>query len=69
MSPPIAHECDVAIVGLGPVGAALANLLSLAGVSVIALERDAEVYPLPRAVHFDGEVMRVFHSMGLKAEV
>lgn len=69
MSPPIAHECDVAIVGLGPVGAALANLLGLAGVSVIALERDAEVYPLPRAVHFDGEVMRVFHSMGLKAEV
>jgi 3-(3-hydroxy-phenyl)propionate hydroxylase len=69
MTHPIAHECDVAIVGLGPVGATLANLLGLAGVSVIALERDAGIYPLPRAVHFDGEVMRVFHSLGLEAEV
>ncbi|MFN0160138.1 MAG: bifunctional 3-(3-hydroxy-phenyl)propionate/3-hydroxycinnamic acid hydroxylase [Burkholderiales bacterium] len=63
------QEFDVAIVGLGPVGAALANLLGQAGVSVVAFERDAEVYPLPRAVHFDGEVMRIFHTMGLKAEV
>lgn len=69
MSPPIAHECDVAIVGLGPVGAALANLLGSAGVSVIALERDAEVYPLPRAIHFDGEVMRVFETAGLREAV
>ena len=59
---------DVAIVGCGPSGAALANLLGQAGLAVVVLEREAGVYPLPRAIHFDGEVMRVFHAMGLKAE-
>ncbi|WP_119419895.1 bifunctional 3-(3-hydroxy-phenyl)propionate/3-hydroxycinnamic acid hydroxylase MhpA [Desertibaculum subflavum] len=56
---------DVAIVGLGPVGALLANLLGQAGLQVIALERDTGIHPLPRAVHFDGEVMRIFQSAGL----
>ncbi len=58
-------DCDVLIVGLGPVGAALAGLLADAGISVIALDRDTEVYPLPRAVHFDHEIMRLFQQMGI----
>ena len=56
---------DVVIVGCGPVGALLANLLGQADVSVLVLERDAEIHPLPRAVHFDGETMRVFQAAGL----
>ena len=56
---------DVAIVGYGPVGALLANLLGKAGLSVLVLERDVGPYPLPRATHFDDEVMRVFQSVGL----
>ncbi len=60
---------DVAIIGCGPTGAGLANLLGQAGLSVVVLEREAAIYPLPRAIHFDGEVMRVFHGMGLGAEV
>ena len=56
---------DVAIVGYGPVGAVLANLLGQAGLSIIVFERDPGVHPLPRAVHFDGEVMRVFQAAGL----
>ncbi len=60
---------DIAIVGAGPVGVALANLLGQRGVSVAVFERDAAVYPFPRAIHFDGEVMRVFETMGLRAEV
>ena len=60
---------DVAIVGYGPAGAGLANLLGQAGLAVAVFEREAAIYPLPRAIHFDGEVMRVFQSMGLKAEV
>ncbi len=60
---------DVAIVGCGPAGATLANLLGAYGLSVLVLERDAEIYPLPRAVHFDGEVMRVFETAGLRAQV
>jgi 3-(3-hydroxy-phenyl)propionate hydroxylase len=66
---PHALECDVAILGLGPVGATLANQLGAAGLEVVVVERDVEVFPLPRAIHFDGEVMRVFQSLGLRAEV
>ena len=60
---------DVAVIGLGPAGATLANLLGQAGLSVLVLEREAAIYPLPRAIHFDGEVMRVFQSIGLRTEV
>ena len=56
---------DVVIVGLGPTGATLANILGEYGLDVVVLEREAGVYPLPRAVHFDDEVMRVFQSIGL----
>lgn len=58
-------EYDVAIVGYGPVGALLANLLGQRGLKVAVFERDAAVNPLPRAVHFDGEVMRIFQGVGL----
>jgi 3-(3-hydroxy-phenyl)propionate hydroxylase len=60
---------DVAIVGCGPVGALLANLLGQAGLAVDIYDRERDVYPLPRAVHFDGEVMRIFQSAGLAGEV
>lgn len=60
---------DVAIIGYGPAGATLANLLGQAGLSVLILEKDAEIYPLPRAIHFDGEVMRIFQSIGLRSEI
>jgi 3-(3-hydroxy-phenyl)propionate hydroxylase len=62
-------DCDVAILGCGPVGATLANQLGAAGLDVVVIERDAQVFPLPRAIHFDGETMRVFQSLGLRAEV
>lgn len=60
---------DVAIIGYGPAGATLANLLGQMGLSVLLLEKDAQIYPLPRAIHFDGEVMRIFQSLGLRTEV
>ncbi|HEX3918911.1 MAG TPA: bifunctional 3-(3-hydroxy-phenyl)propionate/3-hydroxycinnamic acid hydroxylase [Caulobacteraceae bacterium] len=60
---------DVLIVGLGPVGATLAALLGDAGVDVIAIDRLVEVYPLPRAAHFDHEIMRVFQALGIADEV
>lgn len=64
-----AYDCDVAIVGLGPTGAMLANLLGLYGWRVIGLESDVEVYPATRAIHFDDECMRVFQFAGLSREV
>ncbi len=60
---------DVAIIGYGPAGATLANLLGQYGLSVLVLEREAEIYPLPRAIHFDGETMRVFETAGLRPQV
>src|SRR5687767_11294874 len=60
---------DVAIVGFGPVGALLANMLGRAGHRVLVLERDADIHPLPRAVHFDGEVMRIFQAADLAEAV
>jgi 3-(3-hydroxy-phenyl)propionate hydroxylase len=60
---------DVAIIGLGPAGAMLAHLLGQHGLKVLVLEREGEIYPLPRAVHFDGEVMRVFETAGLRPQV
>ena len=60
---------DVALIGYGPAGATLANLLGQYDLSVLVLEREAEIYPLPRAIHFDGEVMRVFETAGLRHEV
>ena len=56
---------DVALVGLGPAGATLANLLALRGLSVLALDREPDIYRLPRAIHFDGECMRVFQTIGI----
>ena len=56
---------DVAIIGCGPAGATLANLLALRGLSVLVLEREAQIYSLPRAIHFDGECMRVFQALGV----
>ncbi|MGD1935668.1 MAG: bifunctional 3-(3-hydroxy-phenyl)propionate/3-hydroxycinnamic acid hydroxylase [Candidatus Phaeomarinobacter sp.] len=50
---------DVTIIGYGPVGAMLAALLGAKGRKVLVVERDTDVYPLPRAVHMDHEVFRL----------
>lgn len=60
---------DVAIIGCGPVGALLANLLGQEGLTVDIYDRERDVHPLPRAVHFDGEVMRIFQAVGLAGQV
>lgn len=69
MGHPQHGDPDVVIVGAGPVGLALARLVGLRGHRVLILERWAEPYPLPRAVHFDDEIGRVFQSMGLRDQV
>jgi 3-(3-hydroxy-phenyl)propionate hydroxylase len=56
---------DVTIVGLGPVGAMLAGLLGQRGVRVTVLDRLPDLYPLPRAVGLDHEVMRIAQELGV----
>jgi 3-(3-hydroxy-phenyl)propionate hydroxylase len=62
-------DYDVAIIGMGPVGATLANLLALRGLQVLILDREPDIYALPRAVTFDGECMRVFQTIGIADEM
>jgi 3-(3-hydroxy-phenyl)propionate hydroxylase len=58
------NMCDVLVVGLGPIGDVLTGLLKTQGLSVIAIDREADIYPLPRAAVFDEEVMRIFQMIG-----
>ncbi len=68
---PSSHDIDVdvAIVGFGPVGQALAALLGRAGHSVLAVERFAEIYRMPRAVHLDHEIMRLLQGLEVADEL
>lgn len=59
-------EVEVLIVGLGPVGAALANVLGGYGVKVLAIDVAAEIFPKPRAIAFDNEALRILQLMGIK---
>ncbi|MEU4236753.1 bifunctional 3-(3-hydroxy-phenyl)propionate/3-hydroxycinnamic acid hydroxylase [Actinoplanes sp. NPDC026619] len=59
------NAVDVLIVGAGPTGLTLATLLAQRGRSVCVVERHPDVYPLPRAVHLDGEVLRILHDAGV----
>lgn len=59
---------DVVVVGYGPVGQLLALLLGRAGHHVAVLERWPNFYPMPRAVHFDHEVARIFQGVGLRPD-
>jgi 3-(3-hydroxy-phenyl)propionate hydroxylase len=59
------RSCDVAVIGCGPVGALAANLLGRQGLSVVVLDKAPDHYPLPRAVHLDHEMMRLFQSAGV----
>jgi 3-(3-hydroxy-phenyl)propionate hydroxylase len=56
---------DVAIVGAGPVGLTLANLLGAAGLSVVIVERNPGTVPEPRAIAIDGESLRTLQATGL----
>jgi len=60
---------DVAIVGFGPTGATLASLLGREGLTTVVVEREPEIHTLPRAVHFDHEVMRTFQALGLARKI
>lgn len=63
------NHCEVAIIGLGPVGIALASLLGASGHDVIGLDSAAHVFDRPRAIGLDHESMRTFQSLGLTERV
>ncbi len=60
---------EVAIVGLGPVGNTLSNILGSSGIDVVGIDARDEVYSLPRAIGMDHEVMRVFQNIGIAGDL
>lgn len=58
-------DADVIIVGAGPAGTTLANLLGTYGVRTLVLEREPDIIDYPRAVGMDDEALRAFQTVGL----
>jgi flavoprotein hydroxylase len=63
------HDCDVLVVGAGPVGQITALLLAQRGLQVSVVERWAQPYPLPRAVALSHDTQRVLRQLGLGEEL
>jgi len=56
---------DVLIVGFGPVGAAMANLLARYGVDVMVVDKAADMFMAPRAIALDNEALRILQLAGI----
>lgn len=67
MSEPI--ESEVIIVGAGPTGLMLANILGMYGHSVTVLEARDELINYPRGVGLDDESFRTIQTVGLVEQV
>ena len=57
---------DVLIVGMGPVGAALACLLGRSGISVVVVDRELAIFDKPRAIVLDHEALRILQFCGIE---
>ena len=62
---PIAGHYPVIVVGGGPTGLAMANLLSRYGTRALLVERNATTVQEPRAVSIDDESLRTMQSAGV----
>jgi 3-(3-hydroxy-phenyl)propionate hydroxylase len=58
-------DVDVLLVGAGPVGLTIANILGLQGVRTLVAEERATLIDYPRGVGLDDEALRTFQSIGL----
>lgn len=56
---------EVAILGAGPVGLAIANYLGLQGLTVVVIERLDALIDYPRAIGIDDESLRTMQALGL----
>lgn len=59
------NSADVLIIGAGPVGLTLANLLGQQGVDVLLVEKGDTLIDYPRAVGVDDEALRAMQTAGL----
>jgi 3-(3-hydroxy-phenyl)propionate hydroxylase len=61
-------DVQVLVVGYGPVGAALANLLGRYGVRVLVVDKATEIFMAPRAIALDNEALRILQLAGLSED-
>jgi 3-(3-hydroxy-phenyl)propionate hydroxylase len=66
---PSSPTCPVIVIGAGPTGLTLANLLGMAGIRVLVIERNAAPVGEPRAVSIDDESLRTMQAAGLDAAI
>ncbi|OBG96134.1 3-(3-hydroxyphenyl)propionate hydroxylase [Mycobacterium sp. E3251] len=62
---PAGIETDVVVVGAGPVGLTLANILGLQGIRTVVVDERDTLIDYPRGVGLDDEALRTFQSIGL----
>ncbi|GEO17197.1 bifunctional 3-(3-hydroxy-phenyl)propionate/3-hydroxycinnamic acid hydroxylase [Microvirga aerophila] len=60
---------DVVVVGLGPVGAAAAQLLAREGLTVLAVDPSRQPYDKPRAIGIDHEALRLLQKLSITDEL
>lgn len=63
------REYDVVVIGAGPVGLLISNIIGRAGLRVLCLEALPELIDYPRGVGMDDECLRAFQSVGLAEDV
>src|ERR1700678_4334797 len=56
---------DVAVIGAGPCGITMANLLAVHGVRAVVIDAQPGIYEYPRAVGIDDESLRTFQTIGI----
>nr|WP_319249114.1 bifunctional 3-(3-hydroxy-phenyl)propionate/3-hydroxycinnamic acid hydroxylase [uncultured Celeribacter sp.] len=62
-------DADILVVGAGPTGLLLTNLLGSMGVRTTLIERNETTVQEPRAVSIDDESMRALQAAGLSSEI
>ena len=60
-----AGQPRVMVVGAGPCGALIANLLGVYGVPTLIIDKNKGIIPYPRAVGVDDESLRALQAAGL----
>jgi 3-(3-hydroxy-phenyl)propionate hydroxylase len=66
---PQLYDADVAIIGYGPSGLVGGLTLASKGASVIAFERDKDIYARARAVTVNDWTMRIFQELGIDGRI